>query len=111
MTTHNNLAPTSPRPRPSAGGDLRNRRRPSPPSPTGGDVELAPNGHPVENTTSPQPQGATSTNHHPILYTCRTGSWSTCLCGWKSTTQTTVIGAHLAFGGHLVACGLKDGAR
>lgn len=41
--------------------------------------------------------------HHPTL--CRTGRhgcWAHCVCGWQSRRYTTVTGAHLAFGHHLV---------
>lgn len=46
--------------------------------------------------------------HHPTLYsTARYGCWSACSCGWLSSHSTpggfrTVVGAHLAFGVHLV---------
>lgn len=41
--------------------------------------------------------------HHPTLCsTGRHGCWSYCSCGWESGTYRTVIGAHLAFGQHLV---------
>jgi len=43
-------------------------------------------------------------NHHPFLAGCRRlGWWSVCRCGWKSRwSYTTVSGAHLAFGTHLL---------
>lgn len=41
--------------------------------------------------------------HHLTLYWTRLhGSWSSCSCGWGSGNYTTKIGAHLAFGRHLV---------
>lgn len=41
--------------------------------------------------------------HHPTLCsTGRHGCWSTCSCGWASRLWTSVVGAHLAFGRHLV---------
>lgn len=46
-----------------------------------------------------------STWHHPELYRAgRFGCWSACHCGWRSRwSYTTVTGAHLAFGEHLLA--------
>jgi hypothetical protein len=43
-------------------------------------------------------------SHHPYLYwTARYGCWCHCACGqWKSGIYTTVTGAHLAFGRHLI---------
>lgn len=43
-------------------------------------------------------------SHHPQLYaTRRNGCWSTCSCGWHSVIlYTSVTGAHIAFGQHLV---------
>jgi hypothetical protein len=42
--------------------------------------------------------------HEPLLYwTARHGSWASCTCGrWKSRTWTSVSGAHLEFGQHLL---------
>lgn len=43
------------------------------------------------------------TRHHPGLYAAgRNGCWSCCSCGWASRLYTTVSGAHLAFGQHLI---------
>ncbi|GGM53470.1 hypothetical protein ACFFX1_54875 [Dactylosporangium sucinum] len=46
-----------------------------------------------------------SGRHHPELYRAgRFGCWSACHCGWRSRwSYTTITGAHLAFGGHLLA--------
>jgi hypothetical protein len=43
--------------------------------------------------------------HEPLLYSAgRYGSWGGCLCGrWRSRTWTAPIGAHIEFGGHLLA--------
>lgn len=42
--------------------------------------------------------------HHPFLAGCgRLGWWSTCPCGWRSRwSYTTVSGAHIEFGKHLL---------
>lgn len=41
--------------------------------------------------------------HHLTLYATRLfGCWSSCSCGWGSGNCTTKVGAHLAFGRHLV---------
>lgn len=42
--------------------------------------------------------------HHPTLYrTGRHGCWAVCRCGWMgSSSWTTVVGAHLEFGRHLI---------
>jgi hypothetical protein len=41
--------------------------------------------------------------HEPLILTTRRhGSWCTCWCGWKSTAWTSTVGAHLAFGQHLL---------
>jgi hypothetical protein len=42
--------------------------------------------------------------HHPAIYRARRyGTWGQCACGWISAhTYTTVTGAHLAFGQHLL---------
>jgi hypothetical protein len=46
----------------------------------------------------------TDPKHHPNLYsTGRNGCWATCACGWSSETYGTVVGAHLAFGRHLLS--------
>lgn len=54
------LVPTSSPPRPTRGDDLRNRPRPSSPSPTGDEVELASNHHHTNNTPTSS-HGTTST--------------------------------------------------
>lgn len=42
--------------------------------------------------------------HHPrLLRTSRHGCWCECSCGWLSNLWTTTVGAHLAFGQHLLA--------
>jgi hypothetical protein len=51
-------------------------------------------------------------NCHPFLYwTARNGSWCHCLYGWKSRDWTTVTGAHLEFGQHLVKKSHEDSGR
>lgn len=47
---------------------------------------------------------ATLNRHHPELYHARQlGAWVWCCCGWRSRwSYTTVTGAHLAFGEHLL---------
>ncbi len=55
------LAPTSPRPRPNRGGDLRNRPRPHRPTTTWGEVELAPTGHHHQTHHIAPTNGASST--------------------------------------------------
>jgi hypothetical protein len=42
--------------------------------------------------------------HHPELYrAAQLGAWAWCRCGWRSHwSYTTVTGAHLAFGEHLL---------
>jgi hypothetical protein len=46
-------------------------------------------------------------SHEPCLYaTTRYGCWCHCTCGqWRSRTYTTVTGAHIAFGTHLLDIG------
>jgi hypothetical protein len=42
-------------------------------------------------------------HHHPVLHSSRAGCWCVCTCGhWRSPTFTTVSGAHLSFGKHLL---------
>lgn len=43
-------------------------------------------------------------SHHLTLYSAgRHGCWATCSCrAWSSGLWTTVVGAHLAFGRHLI---------
>lgn len=42
-------------------------------------------------------------DHHPTLYaTGRHGCWADCHCGWTGRLWTTVPGAHLEFGQHLI---------
>lgn len=42
-------------------------------------------------------------NCHPTLYRAgRHGCWASCCCGWLSRTWTSVTGAHLEFGQHLI---------
>lgn len=42
--------------------------------------------------------------HEPLLFWSRYGAWACCPCGWTSDGQrwTTTVGAHLAFGRHLL---------
>lgn len=41
--------------------------------------------------------------HEPQLCaSARCGCWAICACGWRSRLYTTVTGAHIAFGAHLV---------
>lgn len=41
--------------------------------------------------------------HHPLLlWTGRHGCWCECSCGWLSRRWTSVVGAHLQFGQHLI---------
>lgn len=42
-------------------------------------------------------------DHRPGLFSSRFGAWCRCSCGrWESGLYTTVTGAHLAFGRHLL---------
>lgn len=42
--------------------------------------------------------------HHPALYSSRFGAWCHCTCGqWRSRIYTTITGAHIEFGQHLIA--------
>jgi hypothetical protein len=46
----------------------------------------------------------TADKHHAhLLSAARYGSWCTCPCGWSSGIHGTSVGAHLAFGRHLVS--------
>lgn len=58
-------------------------------------------------TGAGQPDGPApaEVNHHPMLAaTGRHGCWAVCLCGqWQGRLWTTVTGAHLEFGQHLLA--------
>jgi hypothetical protein len=48
--------------------------------------------------------------HHPALYcTGRHGCWASCCCGWAGRSRwTSVVGAHLEFGQHLIG---KEGLK
>lgn len=59
----NHLVPTSSRPRPGRGDDLRNRPRPASPSPSGDEVELASNDTPT-NTPHHLVPGTRSNSTH-----------------------------------------------
>jgi len=41
--------------------------------------------------------------HHPLLLRGGSAFWCHCSCGWRSGLHRTVVGAHLAFGRHLVS--------
>jgi hypothetical protein len=39
--------------------------------------------------------------HDPVNMKSRQGCWTTCSCGWRSATWTTIAAAHANFGRHL----------
>jgi hypothetical protein len=48
-------------------------------------------------------RSAPSLGHHPQLYaTSRYGCWCICDCGWRSGRYVATVGAHMAFGRHLI---------
>lgn len=39
---------------------------------------------------------------HPLLTSSRSGSYAHCECGWRSGPFTSVTGAHISYGQHLL---------